>query len=293
MPIMYRLPQYGYTGHVVNLPQDVSSFAQSLPRLPSDLDVIVVLCIHNLYICHGWIATAHQPLIKATAALKYSWILIFHCNDNVAQAPAYACPPTDTRASGQSGVMSHDTDTAVLSVITRKYNVWLQVIVSGLHQVMRRRARAATSLVSRSKRRVTQAHVSAEHKTGSLALRIQSAQITFHDTETLSLAISTTNSADSSHLSKITRKVPQRTGQSCRRDGHLSTVRCLRLMQLAFTFSCSYTCAPNRLKTAVFCYTDGAGSTAPIDSTTRRLYRRPVDSTTQHPTTRRLNDSTS
>ena len=48
MPIMslYRLPQgqYGYTGHVVNLPQDVASFAQSLPRLPSDLDVIVAVC---------------------------------------------------------------------------------------------------------------------------------------------------------------------------------------------------------------------------------------------------------
>ena len=46
MPIMsvYRLPQgqYGYSGHVVNLPQDVASFAQSLPRLPSDLDVIIV-----------------------------------------------------------------------------------------------------------------------------------------------------------------------------------------------------------------------------------------------------------
>ena len=46
MPIMsvYRLPQgqYGYSGHVVNLPQDVASFVQSLPRLPSELDVIVV-----------------------------------------------------------------------------------------------------------------------------------------------------------------------------------------------------------------------------------------------------------
>ena len=33
MPI-YRLPlgQYGYTGHIINLPQDVVSFAQSLPR---------------------------------------------------------------------------------------------------------------------------------------------------------------------------------------------------------------------------------------------------------------------
>ena len=39
MPIMslYRLPQeqYGYTGHVVNLPQDVASFAQSLPVFKS------------------------------------------------------------------------------------------------------------------------------------------------------------------------------------------------------------------------------------------------------------------
>ena len=46
MPIMsvYRLPlgQYGYSGHVVNLPQDVASFSHSLPRLPSQLDVIVV-----------------------------------------------------------------------------------------------------------------------------------------------------------------------------------------------------------------------------------------------------------
>jgi hypothetical protein len=43
MPL-YPLPQgqYGYTGHVVNLPQDVASFTQILPRLPSDLDVIVV-----------------------------------------------------------------------------------------------------------------------------------------------------------------------------------------------------------------------------------------------------------
>ena len=46
MPIMsiYRLPygQYGYSGHIVNLPQDVVSFSNSLPRLPSELDVLVV-----------------------------------------------------------------------------------------------------------------------------------------------------------------------------------------------------------------------------------------------------------
>ena len=34
--------QYGYSGHVVNLPQGVASLVQSLPRLPSELDVIVV-----------------------------------------------------------------------------------------------------------------------------------------------------------------------------------------------------------------------------------------------------------
>ena len=46
MPMMslYRLPlgQYGYSGYVVNLPQDVSTFVTSLPRLPSDIDVILV-----------------------------------------------------------------------------------------------------------------------------------------------------------------------------------------------------------------------------------------------------------
>ena len=46
LPIMtiYRLPhgQYGYSGHVINLPQDITSFANELPRLPSELDVIVV-----------------------------------------------------------------------------------------------------------------------------------------------------------------------------------------------------------------------------------------------------------
>ena len=46
LPIMllYQLPhgQYAYSGHVINLPQDVACFANSLPRLPSELDIIVV-----------------------------------------------------------------------------------------------------------------------------------------------------------------------------------------------------------------------------------------------------------
>ena len=41
---IYHLPhgQYSYSGHVINLPQDVASFATSLPRLPSELDVVVM-----------------------------------------------------------------------------------------------------------------------------------------------------------------------------------------------------------------------------------------------------------
>ena len=46
MPIMsiYRLPhgQYGYSGHVLNLPHDVPGFINSLPRSPANLDVVVV-----------------------------------------------------------------------------------------------------------------------------------------------------------------------------------------------------------------------------------------------------------
>ena len=33
---------YGYSGHAINLPQEIASFATSLPRLASERDVIVV-----------------------------------------------------------------------------------------------------------------------------------------------------------------------------------------------------------------------------------------------------------
>ena len=46
MPFMsiYRLPhgQYGYKGHVINLPQDITTFVSRLPRLPSELDILLV-----------------------------------------------------------------------------------------------------------------------------------------------------------------------------------------------------------------------------------------------------------
>ena len=46
MPIMslYHLPhgQFGYSGHIINLPQDVATFVNTLPRTPSQLDVLLV-----------------------------------------------------------------------------------------------------------------------------------------------------------------------------------------------------------------------------------------------------------
>ncbi len=46
MPLMsiFYLPhgQYRYKGHVINLPQDITTFATSLPRRPSDLDILLV-----------------------------------------------------------------------------------------------------------------------------------------------------------------------------------------------------------------------------------------------------------
>ena len=64
---IYRLPhgQYGYSGHVINLPQDNLSFARKLPRLPSQLDVIVVRKEGTNQSCHHFRvrrAVVHQAL---------------------------------------------------------------------------------------------------------------------------------------------------------------------------------------------------------------------------------------
>ena len=40
----YRLPhgQYGYSGHILNVPQDVTLFLNQLPRCPASLDIVIV-----------------------------------------------------------------------------------------------------------------------------------------------------------------------------------------------------------------------------------------------------------
>ena len=49
MMSVYKLPlgQYEYSGHVLNLPQNVSSFAKQLPRLQSELDVVLVRKVYE------------------------------------------------------------------------------------------------------------------------------------------------------------------------------------------------------------------------------------------------------
>ena len=46
MPLMFiyclQHGQYGCKGYVINLPQDISTFATSLPRFPNELDVLPV-----------------------------------------------------------------------------------------------------------------------------------------------------------------------------------------------------------------------------------------------------------
>ena len=44
LPIMSLIICPMVSGHVINLPQDIASFANSVPRLPSDIDVIIVKC---------------------------------------------------------------------------------------------------------------------------------------------------------------------------------------------------------------------------------------------------------
>ena len=41
---IYRLPhgQHGYKGHVINLPQDITTLVSHLSRLPSELDILLV-----------------------------------------------------------------------------------------------------------------------------------------------------------------------------------------------------------------------------------------------------------
>ena len=84
MPMMslYRLPlgQYGYSGHVVNLPQDVTTFVTSLPTLPSDIDVILV-CKEGALETHKDFRVCRSKILMALEWLKQN--NKYYCNINL------------------------------------------------------------------------------------------------------------------------------------------------------------------------------------------------------------------
>ena len=69
---LYRLPhgQYAYSGHIINLSQDVASFVNSLPRLPTELDIIDVRK-------QGAADSHHDFRVKRSAMLAaLQWLLV-------------------------------------------------------------------------------------------------------------------------------------------------------------------------------------------------------------------------
>ena len=70
------------SGHVINLPQDVARFANSLPHLPSELDVIVILgtfsfhFLTHFFLCMYTVIMVYQ---KLSAPLNCTLILDIHC----------------------------------------------------------------------------------------------------------------------------------------------------------------------------------------------------------------------
>ena len=127
MPIMslYRLPhgQYGYSGHVVNLPHDVASFTQLLPRLPANLDVLIVrreganqthrdfrvrrsvvlqwLVTHNQYYCSLGITIDPTTLDQLPEDGNVPDVLSVTDNCSSPDIPSTSTPPTtDTDGLG-------------------------------------------------------------------------------------------------------------------------------------------------------------------------------------------------
>ena len=74
--------QYGYSGHVINLPEDVQSFAAALPRLPSQLDIIVVRkdranqSHHDFHVRRSVVSRALQWLITNNRYYRANQICI-------------------------------------------------------------------------------------------------------------------------------------------------------------------------------------------------------------------------
>ena len=112
MMSVYRLPhgQYGYSGHIINLPQDVSTFVNSLPRLPSDLDIIVVRKEDSVHTHRDFLVRR----LKVLTALQ--WLItnnIYFTNITVNSDNVSALPEDQVLSSLPTLSVSNDTDISV------------------------------------------------------------------------------------------------------------------------------------------------------------------------------------
>ena len=124
IPLMsiYRLPhgQYGYSGHVINLPQDVPSFVMQLPRLPSNLDIVIVRkegshSHHDFCVRRSKVLTALQWLITnniyfSDITINYENLLTLPENDHLTNIPTISVSSDPTDADLPTGPIQDQCD---------------------------------------------------------------------------------------------------------------------------------------------------------------------------------------
>ena len=104
LPLMtlYRLPhgQYGYNGHVINPPQNIASFANTLPRIAKDLDVVVVRK-------EGAVQSHHDFCMRRSVVLQaLQWLTAnnSYCSNISIDFDAVAMLPENDEFSGMCSV---------------------------------------------------------------------------------------------------------------------------------------------------------------------------------------------
>ena len=125
LPIMsiYRLPhgQYSYSGHVINLPQDVASFATRLPRLPSELDAVVVRK-------EGGVQSHRDFRVRRSVVLRaLQWLVannIYYHNVHIDPSALALLPEDDDL----SGLHSMTVDSLLMTQNYHQHKTWIPMM---------------------------------------------------------------------------------------------------------------------------------------------------------------------
>jgi len=114
IPMMsfYRVPhvQYGYSGHIINLPQDISTFVNSLSHSLNDLNMLVAQKQNSVHSHHDF----HVRRLKVLAALQ--WLVsnnIYFTNITINTGNISALPDDQVLSTLPTLSISNDTDMAV------------------------------------------------------------------------------------------------------------------------------------------------------------------------------------